>query len=253
MRRVQPLEHRQIAVIGHRLGHIRGKRGAVDRRRAQRRHACLLVWQHLEGNFIQIGQVLVPEIGIARVDNAIVRHKLDQFVRSGAYPLGQHVDLVVDAPRCDRGIALPGEIADHARIGPAHVDADRIFVDRVDRGDLGWVLRLDTGRRRIGLRLDAPLDVFGGDLAAIMELDALAQLEDVGVIVWRGPLGRQRGLDRQVAVPGNHGVIHELLAPHVRRGHCPIGDQVDRVLLERPGDLAALLAAGCRRGGWSRG
>ena len=73
----------------------------------------------------------------------------------------------------------------HRHVHLAELEDDRVGVGRLDLLDV-LVLRLargDHARRRIDDALVGGLDVLGGEVGAVVELDALAQLEGVGEAV----------------------------------------------------------------------
>jgi len=59
--------------------------------------------------------------------------------------LGEDIDSVVDVPGRHRRVALPGELANDAWIGAAHIDADRVTIDGIHAGDLGRYCTLMPG------------------------------------------------------------------------------------------------------------
>ena len=98
-----------------------------------------------------------------------------------------------------------------ARIGNVEVELDRL---RIDRRDIGHHRQVGAGARARGRIEDA---LHGGDHvvgienAAVVELDALAQLEGPGLqVVRRGPALGEVGLHRHVRVDARQAVEDEM-------------------------------------------
>ena len=107
-----------------------------------------------------------------------------------------------------------------------------------DRGDA-------AGKRRVQHQLDRVLDVPGVDLLAVVELHALAEVEEDRLLVGRDLPGlRQRRLQVQVLVPLDERVVGGLLAPVVGGQDGAEGGDVHRVLLQGPGDMSPVADLG---------
>ena len=88
----------------------------------------------------------------------------------------------------------PARSAEHQRqraARGAEVELHRQRIDDVDRGHRGEVTLGDAGL----VAVEVGLDDVGGERRAVLELDALTQLEgERGAVVAEGPLGGQAGL-----------------------------------------------------------
>ena len=95
----------------------------------------------------------------------------------------------------------------------------------VDRGDGQQVAAILRASALVQDALNGCLDVFGGQIGAIVELDALANVEHIGRWIWYFPaLGEQR-LDDQVLVEPGQSLIQEV-------GDAEIGQRWDIVWIE---------------------
>jgi hypothetical protein len=223
---------------------------------AQQRHDGLL--PYLEGDLVEVRQARVPVIGVLFEHDALAERPFRQFERTGAnrvlaeigtvfldFFLGHHMREV------DRHDVQEG------RVGTRQFE---LHGQRIDDGDAGEPVRLASGglfitfdrteealagalRRRVHHALDRILHVFGRHLAAVVELDALAQLEGEGLAVRRdlvalGQIGTQgRGAGFVVHQAVEQALDHRPVLPivadsRVERGH---------VVLVGDDDLAARL------------
>ena len=117
----------------------------------------------------------------------------------------------------------------HQRIRRGRLEADRIRIDDDDFLDL--LGERGERRRAVGHRrdaLDRRDDVGRGEVAAVMELDAVAQLELPGQRVDRLPLGSEAGLELRLLVAldevaedvrGDVVVRRDVVVVRVERGH----------------------------------
>ena len=120
-----------------------------------------------------------------------------------------------------------GQVSQHQRVGLFGGEADGVGVDDflVDDG-LGVDIKLAWAADDGGRAVHGPSDVFGCHLAAVVKLDALAQLEFPGQVVDQGPGFGQRGRDMTVGVHGDQ------CFEHVVR-HIQIGKQVVKMRVQR--------------------
>src|SRR5207244_38635 len=111
----------------------------------------------------------------------------DQLEWPGPDALGERVYLVVHADRHDRRVARPGQVAGHSWVRRRHAELDGVLVGQIDAGDLR-IVGVDAARRgRRFLEIERVLDRVRRQLRTVVELRALAQVEDPGLVVWRLP------------------------------------------------------------------
>ena len=223
---------------------------AVDRAGAQGRDAGLLVGKRLQRDRVHVREALLPEVLVGHQLDAVVRVEADHPVRAGADGVAADVDLVVETGRNDRRVAAPREEAEDTRVTRLQVEPRDVLRDDVDAEEGRHLAdRRDAARqRRVQHHLDRVLHVARVELLAVVELDALAQVERDRLLVGRDlPRRGQRRLEVQVPVPLDERVVRRLLAPVVRGQDRPERRNVDRVLLERPDEPAAVLGLRRRR------
>ena len=198
----------------------------------------LLVGKRLQRHRLHVRQALLPEPRVAHVLDLVVRVEAEHPVGAGPDRASAGVDLVVEPGGHDRRVAAPRQEAEHPRVPrlePQPGDVLRDDVDTVERRNLTEG-RDAAGKRRGEHLLDRVLDVPGVELLAVVEPDALAKIEGDRPLVGRDPprLG-EGGLEVQVPVPLDEGVVRGLLAPVVRGEDRAERRDMHRILLQREG------------------
>jgi hypothetical protein len=165
------------------------------------------------GDAVQVGQRLAigahaPVVLVALHDELVPRSKAHELEGSGADRIERQPGFAVvvgSLLRDDHRVVALGsgvaQVGEHCRAGSRQVELDR---ERVDHG--GWILGVDRRQvvrgEALGV-LDHPRQVpgryIGGQVGAIMELHAVAQVKD-NFVGGGFPRGRKRGLDTIRAV-----------------------------------------------------
>ena len=189
----------------------------IDVAGAQCAGARRVVGNALGHEGLDVAGVLVPVVGELLGHRRQTRREFLQPVRAGAH----HGIAVLPARLHDRGVIVVAQR--DGEIGVAAVERDHQHVRPVG-------LHVDDRRqKRLRRRFGAFLDVFaeriddvlGVQRLAVVELDALAQLEGpFAGVVGRFPLDRQVRHDVHVAVQIGQAVVHLIGALDVRAvGH----------------------------------
>ena len=243
-RRRAALQDDEVAVVLERGSAVRGNGRTVDRAGAQGRDAGLLVGERLQRDRVHVREALLPEVLVGHQLDTVVRVEADHPVRAGTDRVTADVDLVVETGRNDRRVAAPREEAEDTRVARLQVEPSDVLGDDVDAEEGRHLAdRRDAARqRRVQHHLDRVLHVTRVELLAVVELDALAQVEGDRLLVGRDlPRRGQRRLEVEVAVPLDERVVRGLLAPVVGGQDRPERRHVHRILLERPDQPAAVL------------
>ena len=243
-RRGAALQDDEVAVVLERAAPSVETRGAVDRAGPQGGDPRLLVGKRLQRHRVHVRLALLPEALVGHVLDPVVRVEADHPVGPGADRVAADVDLVVEPGGDDRRVAAPGEEAEHARVAGLQAEPGDVLRDDVDAQERRHLAdRRDAARqRRVQHLLDRVLDVPRVELLAVVELDALAEVEGDRLLVGRDlPRLCECGLQVQVLVPLDERVVRGLLAPVVRGQDRAERRDVDRVLLERPDEPPPVL------------
>ena len=174
---------------------------------AATRVASLAIGVNTARSRLSVRLRLVPPLLVRLQHDPVVLHPLDQLERAGAVGVGiGEVGLAGALDDLEGVVGLHVFLIDDVevrhveqqdRVRPLGLDLDRVVVDLaqvLDRGEGERHLRA-----RLGLALEGVDDVVGIEGVAIVELDALAELEGPGhAVVAALPLGRQIRLERQV-------------------------------------------------------
>ena len=238
----EPVQDLEALVALERVRAVDRHGRAVDRVRAQRREPRLLVGDDPVVDRVQIRQRGVPVLGEPRVVEVVVRDvRAVELERPGADPLGGRVDVLVHVARDDRGVPLPREVAVDARVRRLQVEAERPRPLGDGAGDRGHLPQhRDAARqRRVELLLERVDAVVGGERLAVVELDALPERELDQLAVLDLPALREGGVQVEVLVPLQEGLVHRLLRRPRHREDAAEGRDVAGILLERPRDPAS--------------
>ena len=258
---------RLLLGIGHHLLEF-CRRNAVARYvdlallQAQQRDDRLL--PDLEGDLVEMRQALAPIVRIALEDEVLAERPIGQLVGAGADRMLAEIgavflDLLLrhDMREVDRHDMQEGGV------GPGQLELHRIGIDDGDafqalgRSGGNGVIAFDRGeeagagalRLGVGDAVERVFHVVGGHLAAVVELDAVAQLEGEGLAVRRnlvafGELGPEvGGAWLVVHQPVEQALDHRPVLPVVADRRIERGD----VVLVGDGDGAALLGVGVHR------
>ena len=143
--------------------------------------------------------ILIPIIGKARQDDAILRHSLDEFVWPGTDRVGRE-RAVAGGFRRHHHAGAVAERREQRRKGTRQDELDGMIINDLDGlhgADLGLAVRAG----KVQMTLDVEFDRGGVELLAVLERDAPAQLHDQGfVAVSPGPLRRELRDDGQIPV-----------------------------------------------------
>ena len=217
-RRLRTLNHLDVAVGLQPIDVLgRDRLGEIDLARQQRRHAGRRVGDRHVGGARDVVLWLVPPLAVGLQHRAHVGLARYELERTGAVGVARRVVLGALAHVGHRhGVVLRAPcLAHHEPVGdlrqqdggrPARRHLDRVIVDLLDVGDaLNLGLGVGSGRAR---PLQGCEHVVGGEGRAVMERDALAQLE--------APEGRgdhlpglgQRRLELEVLVAAHQRLVH---------------------------------------------
>ena len=156
---------------------------------------------------VELGQAGLEIVLVLRHHQAVARRVADEFERAGAdRSLGR-----VDAAGCDLDLAIREDVGE-AAVGEGQREDDG---GRVGGGDvLDHVVVAAGGRGDGGVEqaADHRHNVVGHQHGAVMEFDALAQLEGPGLAVFAGgPAFGQVGLEREVLADAGEAVEHQVV------------------------------------------
>ena len=174
-----------------------------------------------------------PEAVVARQDEVAFRLPRNVLVRPGADRGLAGVERLVGGFLGQPGRSFRGddEQADEVvgQVGRGTIGHD-VHGERID--DLGFLHPPHVDGRRIGTRhdrdaLDRELDVLRGEVGAVVELDAAAQLELPGRVVERLPAFGQTRLELQAVARPDQRIEHVLQRLGVRAGRGEV--RIDRV------------------------
>ncbi len=197
---------RGLAQFGHELE--RHQRKAVDLAGEQGSHARTGLADQAYLDAVEVGQALLEVVGIALEHDRVVLAPAHELERTGT----DRVAAVVAAQFLDRGAAddragtagASGQCDGQERIRLAEREPDRELVDDIDRSQVFEVVCVLGLVRRVTHALHAPLHRFRVQWIAIVELDALAQAENVDAVADGIPLLGEIGFEADLlAVPGD--------------------------------------------------
>ncbi len=213
--------------------------GVVDLTRQQRRDAGRGRGDRRELDHVDIVLGLVPPAGVLDEDRLGIGAPALDLERAGAVGVvgGVALHALAGIGREQRVVRLHpflvededvGEVVQQQRIRAVDLELDRVVVDLLRRL-IGRQIALER-RGLVGDARQRGEDIVGGEGVAVMEFDALAQLEAPDGRRHRLPGFRQRRLDLEIA-----GVAHQPLIDviqHGQRESLAIGIGIER------GDLA---------------
>src|SRR5258708_36685637 len=100
-------------------------------------------------------------------------------------------------------------------MGCSQPELNDVCVDGVDAGHRWQIAAVLRAGPLIQDALDGRLDVFGSQVAAVVKLDALANVEDVGGWIRNLPALGEQWLEGQFLVEPGQPLVHEMGYPEV--------------------------------------
>ena len=196
----------------------------------QRGHDVGLVRDGAEHQLVHVGQALLEVVGVLLQHELLLHLPVRQHEGAGSERGLVEIAVLLDARLADDEAPEPAEGREQARerlLGDElhHVLAGRL--DLVHRDEVGLAGGL------LEEPVEGELDVRGGQLLAVVELHALAQLEGPGeAVLARLPRLGQLGIRRHVLVEAHELAVHHGRAPAA-------GERGDELRVE-PGGLGGL-------------
>src|SRR5882672_10109918 len=211
-------------------------------------------------------QPLVPVVGEALHDPdflVLARDVLERARARVVHHLAQVALVLLERLLADDDVPAARERAEHVRFGPRlrQSELDRVRIDHDDFAHRREERRArdDHALGRVGDAVVGRLHVLGREIGAVVELDALAQVEGVLLTVGRDlPALREVGNDRLAVLrtAPQQRVVHRALRPDVGHGAGLVDVEVRRRVVHGVAKRAAALGAGIgpdghvlRRGG----
>ena len=199
-------------------------------------------------------QPLVPVIGVALHDPDFLVPARDVLERPGAgvvHHLAQVALVVLERLFAHDDVPAAGEGAEHVRLGArlGHPELDFVWIDDDDLADGGEqrCARDHDALRRMRDAIVGRLHVVGGEVGAVVELDALAQVERVLLAVRRDLPALREVRDDRLAVlraAPQQRVVHRALRPDVGHGARLVDVEVRRRVVHGVAKRAAALGGG---------
>ena len=232
--RARPAADDDARVAPEPLDALGGEEAVVQAAGAEAGDARVLLLQDPERHLVEVGEGLAPVVRVLAELDVTLRHILDETVRAGADHLGLELELLHRALGNDGRAPQDGEGAQKRRERGLGDEAHRVPVDDLDLVHLVEVAPPEGRALRVENDVEGVLDVLGRELAAIVELDAAAEVEDVRGRIRRVPSLGQRGNDLRLGVERGEALVAMLEA--LRRGEVGVRDRIERhgVGLRRP-------------------
>ena len=215
--------------------------GQVDGALAQGGQARRFVLDDLDGEAVEVRQSRLEVLVVPHEAHVAARDVLGQLEGAGADGVFLKRAVLLDLFLRHHVRGAGGQHAEQRGIGLGELEPHGVGIGRLDTLHGGVHRAQHRAVLGIADALDRVADVLGRHLAAVVELDALPELEHVGSRIGNVPGGRQLALQLHLRVEAEQAAVDVLEVVGRGESHRQVGIEPHRVLVIADGQRAAAL------------